>query len=71
MPVSILVDSIDIYLALLTNIIKDSLERDIFPGELKLAEVIPLFKKADPFDKTSYRPVSLFSHISKVFERKI
>ena len=33
--------------------------------------MIPLFKKADPFDKTNYRPVSLLSHISKVFERLI
>ena len=39
--------------------------------EQKLAEVIPLFKEADPFDKTNYRPVSLLSHISKVFERII
>ena len=33
--------------------------------------MIPLVKKADPFDKTNYRPVSLLSHISKVFERLI
>ena len=39
--------------------------------ELKLAEVIPLFKKDDPFDKSNYRPVSLLSHVSKVFERII
>ena len=33
--------------------------------------MIPLFKKADPFDKTNYGPVSLLSHFSKVFERLI
>ena len=70
-PVSILSDLMDIYLPLLTGIINNSLKRGIFPDELKLAEVIPLFKKADPFDKTNYRPVSLLSHISKVFERII
>ena len=42
----------------------------MFPYEL-VSEVIPLFKKADPFDKSNYRPVSLLSHISKVFERLI
>ena len=31
----------------------------------------PLFKKADPFDKVNYRPVSLLSHVSKVYERII
>ena len=68
-PVSILIDSMDIYLPLLIDIINDSLKRSIFSNELKLAEVIPLFKKVDPFDKGKYRPVSLLSHISKVFER--
>ena len=55
----------DIYLLLLTDAINDFLKRGIFSDELKLAEVIPLFKKRDPFDKTNYRPVSLLSHISK------
>ena len=36
-----------------------------------MGEVITLFKKADPFDKINYRPVSLLSHMSKVFERNI
>ena len=61
----------DIYLLLLTDITNDSLKKGIFSEELKLSEVKPLFKKADPFDKTNYRPVSLLSHISKVFERVI
>ena len=30
-----------------------------------LAEVTPLFKKANPFDKINYRPVSLLLHMSK------
>ena len=47
------------------------MKRGRFSDELKLAQVIPLFKKADPFDKTNYRTVSLLSHFSKVFERLI
>ena len=58
----------DIYLRLLTDIFNDSWERGIYLNELKLSEVKPLFKKADLFDKTNYRPFSLLSHISKVFE---
>ena len=58
-----------IYLPLSTDIIIDSLKRGIFPDDLMLTEVISLLKKADPFDKTNYRPVSLLSYTSKVFER--
>ena len=57
----------DVYL-LLTDI-TDSFKKGIFLDETKLVEVIPLLKKADPFDKTNYQLVSLVSHISKVFER--
>ena len=42
-----------------------------FPDKFKLVEVIPLFEKADPFDKTNYQPVNLLWHIFKVFERII
>ena len=36
-----------------------------------MTEVVPLFKKAGPFHKINYRPVSLLSHMSEVFERII
>ena len=37
--------------------------------DLKLVEVSPVFKKNDDLDKENYRPVSVLSHMSKVFER--
>ena len=40
-----------------------------FPEELKLADVIPIFKKLDPFDKANYRPISLLPSLSKVYEK--
>ena len=61
----------DIYLPLPTDIINDSLTRGNFSDKLKLAEVIPLLRKSDPFNKTNYQPVSLLFHTSKVFERTI
>ena len=70
-PVKVLLDSVDTYLPIFTDIINSSIRNCTYPEELKLAEVTPLFKKADPFDKVNYRPVSLLSHVSKVYERII
>ena len=70
-PVKVLTDSVDTYLPIFTDIINSSVRNGTFPEELKLAEVTPLFKKADPFDKVNCRPVSLLLHVSKVYERII
>ena len=59
----------NIHLPFITKIINVSFENGRFPDELKLAEVTPIFKKNDELDKESYRPVSILSHASKVFER--
>ena len=53
----------------LTYIINLSLQTGIFPDDLKLAKVIPLFKKGDPELFTNYRPISILSFFSKVFEK--
>ena len=69
--VKVLIDSVDTYFPIFTDIINSSIRNGTFPEELTSAEVTPLFKKADPFDKINYRPVSLLSHVSKVYERII
>lgn len=39
------------------------------PGNLKLTDVTPLLKKKNPLDKINYRPVSVLSTISEIFEK--
>ena len=46
-----------------------SLCTGIFPDKLKIAKVIPLYKKDDIKLFGNYRPISLLSYISKIFER--
>ena len=53
----------------LTTIINQSLCTGIFPDLLKIAKVLPFFKKADPHIFDNYRPISLLPTISKVFEK--
>ena len=43
----------------------------IFPDELKIARVIPLYKSGDKSDITNYRPISLLPVLSKIFEKLI
>ena len=45
------------------------LESEMFPDELKLAEVVPVYKKNDKKDKNNYWPMSILSNISKVYEK--
>ena len=61
--------SVDVYIKEITFIINDCIEKGIFPDDLKLADVSPIFKKEDSFKKENYRPVSILPHMSKVFER--
>ena len=53
----------------ITNCINDSIISGIFPGELKLADIVPSFKKEDLNDKANYRPISLLPLISKLYEK--
>ena len=61
--------AIDIRLLFITKIINLSFENNYFPDDLKLAEVSPVWEKNDDLDKESYRPASVLSQVSKVFER--
>ena len=53
----------------ITNCINKCISIKSFPDELKVADVIPVFKKEDPNNKANYRPISLLPIISKIFER--
>ncbi len=45
------------------------LEQRVFPNELKLAKVTPIFKNDDPTLFANYRPVSVLSFFSKILEK--
>ena len=52
----------------LTHIMNLSITQGIFPKQLKLAKVIPLFKSGDPMTFSNYRPVSVLPLFSKILE---
>ena len=49
------------------NVVKSSK----FPSILPLADIIPVFKKGDKECKNNYRPVSILSNMSEIYERVI
>ena len=53
----------------LVHVMNLSLAEGIFPDELKITNVLPLYKGDNPMRFNNYRPVSLINIISKVFEK--
>ena len=53
----------------LVTLFNKSLTEGVFPSLWKQANVCPVFKKGSKSDKTNYRPISLLSNMSKVFEK--
>ena len=47
------------------------IEEEVFPDQLKIARVAPIYKKKDPLDKENHRPVSILVAVSKIFERTL
>ena len=52
-------------------LINISLETGFVPTELKLAKVIPVYKDGNCHEYTNYRPISLLSSFSKLFEKVV
>ena len=54
---------------IIQHLVNTSLEQGIFPDLLKCAKVIPLHKSGSRTDVTNYRPISLLSCFSKIYEK--
>ncbi len=52
----------------LTELINNAFKQNLFPDEMKRAEVTPIFKKKDDMIKNNYTLVCILSVFSNVFE---
>jgi hypothetical protein len=55
----------------LATIFNLSISNGIVPTDLKLAKVVPIYKKGDPELYSNYRPVSMLPCFSKILERLV
>ena len=45
-----------------------SIEKGIFPDDLKITKVTPIYKADDKSDLSNYRPISVLSRFAKNFQ---
>ena len=60
-PAYVMKRCINVYIEPLTHSIDKSMKEGVFPSELKLAKVVPIFKSGDSSKITNYRPISVLS----------
>ena len=68
-PVKLLKVGTDPLSMIISELINISIDECAFPDLLKYAEIAALFKKLDRLCKQNYRPVSILTALSKVFEK--
>ena len=59
----------DIFAKFLSNNFNHGIDEGEFPYELRHADVIPVHEKKDKGVKENYRPVSILTSISKIYEK--
>ena len=68
-PASLIQENSQTITPTLTHIINLSLTQGVFPSEMKIAILIPIFKSGLKDEAGNYRPISLLTSFSKIFER--
>ena len=68
-PTKIIKENFDIFVPFLTWDINTSIDNSRFPTKLKMADIMPIFKKDGKNLKQNYRPISILPNLSKIYEK--
>lgn len=68
-PVKVIKLAMDPLIKPIMHLINASFISGIFPEELKISKVVPVYKKGDETEIQNYRPISILPSISKLFEK--
>ena len=70
-PLNILKISAPYIISPLIYLCNKSITTGIFPTRLKYSQIVPIYKKGDKHVLSNYRPISLLTSFSKIFEKVI
>ena len=68
-PPKILNVNSDICTRFLCTDINQCIDKGIFKGNLKHADITPIYKKGDRLEKLNYRPIRILPTLSKIYEK--
>ena len=68
-PTKVLKQNSDYFAEHFYENINQCVSKSIFPSNLKLSDVIPVYKRKSKNSKDNYRPVGILFNISKIYER--
>ena len=71
MAASVMKKCVHDYSTPLAYLVNSSIKQGIFPSELKIAKVFPIFKACDEQLITNFRPISVLNLFSKIFEKVV
>ena len=57
--IAVLEENVDIFAPIFTDIFNDCVRNGTFAAELKLADILPIFKSIDSTDKKNCRPINI------------
>ena len=57
------------FTAVMADIINKSFTQGVFPEQMKVAKVVPIYKEGTKTDVGNYRPISLLTTFSKIYEK--
>ena len=61
----------DLFAPILMVIFNKCFHTGYYPNSMKIAKVIPIYKKGDQEDFNNYRPISILNQFNQIFERLI
>ena len=70
-PIKLLKENVDIFSNFVCTSFNSSINMSKFPENLKLGNITPAYKKGKKHIKENYRPESILSNLSKIFEKHI